>query len=212
LGGNSGTADANDVKGLVEGSISDVATQVGDVLTDGGVYIYSIKSNAESNKVVVGIPPEVVYGVLQFGKIGPGSTSASGTVKEVVAITTAVAKLDSEITATDKTTKNFVLVGGPCVNTLTADLVTSGKLAGNKSSDYACTPKLGAAWTANTGYIIVVDDGFATGKKAVVVAGTAAADTRLASTVLQQYATKLTSITASSAKISGTAIATATIA
>jgi hypothetical protein len=206
IGPNSGTADANDIKALVEGSTSDVSTQVGDLISDGGIQAYSVKSNTESGKLVIGVPPETVYGLLQFGKIGP--TTTGGVCKDVVAITTAVAKLDSEITATDKANKNLVLVGGPCANTLVQALVDASKI----DAKYTCAGgKPGTAWAANTAYIIVADDAFATGKKVVVVAGTSAADTRLASTVLQQYATKLASITGSTATITGTAIATATI-
>jgi hypothetical protein len=208
LGLNSGTADANDIKARVEGGVSDVATQVGDLITDGGVVAYSVKSNTESNKVVIGIPPETVYGLVQFGKVGPASTTTGGTVKQVVAITTAVAKLDSEITSTDKANKNLVLIGGPCANTLVQALVDAGKL----DSKYTCAAgNPGAAWVKNTAYIIATDDAFATGKTVVTVAGTSADDTRLASTVLQQYATKLSGIIDSDAVIEGTAIATATV-
>jgi hypothetical protein len=209
LGANSGTADANDARARVESSLQDVNSQIGDILTDQGVILYSVKSNVLSDQGVVGIPPETVYGLVDFGKVGPSTTTTGGAINQVVPVTTAVAKLDSEITATDKANKDFVFVGGPCANTLVQSLVDAGKI----SAGYTCAGGIaGASWTANTAYIIVVDDAFATGHQAVVVAGTQAADTRLASTVLQQYATKLSTITSSTAKISGTAIATATIA
>ena len=210
LGAATSTADTNDVKGLVESSWSPgIGAQISDVLTDGGVWVYDVKNNAVSDDVVVGIPPETVYGLVQFGAITGATTTTDGTIKTVVAVTTAVAKLDSEITSTDKANKNFVLVGGPCANTLVQDLVDAEKL----DATYTCaagTP--GDAWVANTAYVLVTDDAFATGKTVVTVAGTSAADTRLASTVVQQYSTKLTGITTSTAKIEGTAIATATIA
>jgi hypothetical protein len=207
LGAASSTADANDAMAKVEGTLTDVNSQVGDIITDQGVILYSVKSNVLSDKMEFGIPPETVYGLIDFGKVGPSSTTGGG-INQVVPITTAVAKLDSEITATDKANKNLVLVGGPCANTLVQALVDAGKI----DATYTCaagTP--GDAWTADTAYIIVTDNAFATGKTVVTVAGTLAADTRLASTVLQQYATKLTGITTSEAKITGTAIATATI-
>ncbi|MEK6909982.1 MAG: hypothetical protein AABW61_02805, partial [Candidatus Aenigmatarchaeota archaeon] len=82
-----------------------------------------------------------------------------------------------------------------------ADLKTAGKFA------YGC-----ADWPAsNMGIVEVVDGAFATGKSAVVVAGTRAEDTRLASSVLQNYATKLSSITASKVEVTGAALATATV-
>lgn len=199
--GTDDTAQSNDVKVLIESSLSDVSTQVGTVVTDDGLQVYTVKSNTEGNKVVLGVPPETVYGLVQFGKIGETVTTEGGTVKEVVPVTTAVAKLDSEVTSSDKTGKHLVLVGGPCVNSLVADLNTAGKFA------YGC-----ADWPGrNFALVQVVDDAFATGKQVVVVAGTRAEDTRLASSVLQNYATKLSDVTASSVEVTGTALATATI-
>lgn len=204
LGASESVADSNDVRALVEGSVSDVSTQVAStpIVTDGGVLLYSVKSNAEANKGVVGIPPETVYGLMQFGKIGEAAPApAAGVVKEVVAVTTAVAKLDSEVTTADNTGKHLVLVGGPCVNTLVAVLKTAGKFA------YGC-----ADWPArNFAVIEAIDGAFATGKQVVVVAGTRAEDTRLASSVLQAYATKLAGVTASKVEVTGTTLATATV-
>lgn len=202
LGANTGTADTNDVRANIEATpTQSVHDQVGTVITDNGVQVYTVKSNVEGDKVVLGIPPETVYGLVQFGKIGEAAVTAGGTVKEVVAVTTAVAKLDSEVTSTDKTGRHLVLVGGPCANSLVADLKTAGKFA------YGCTD-----WPAkNVGIVEVVDNAFATGKMAVVVAGTRAEDTRLASSVVQSYATKLSGVTASKVEVTGTALATATI-
>lgn len=118
--------------------------------------------------------------VLKAGStIATSGTVSSSTVtsQTVTPITAPVAKLDTEVPATsaDRTGKNLVLVGGPCVNTLVADLATAGKF------DYTC-----AAWPGrNFGLLKVVDDAFATGKVALVVAGTRAADTRAAAQKLQ---------------------------
>lgn len=205
IGANAAKVDTNDLivrVGDTDGDrLVDVSDQVGTVITDDGVQVYTVKSNVEGDKVVLGIPPEQVYGLVQFGKIGVAAATTGGTVKEVVAVTTAVAKLDSEVTSADKTGKDLVLVGGPCANTLVADLKTAGKFA------YGC-----ADWPAkNVGIVEVVDNAFATGHEAVVVAGTRAEDTRLASSVVQSYATKLSSINASKVEVTGTALATATV-
>ncbi len=200
------SADANDALARIGDStgdrLADVTLQsVAEIITDDGVKLYTVKSNVEGDKAVLGIPPETVYGLVQFGKIGAAATTTGGTVKEVVAVTTAVAKLDSEVTSADKTGKSLVLVGGPCKNSLVADLKTAGKFA------YGCSD-----WPAkNVGIIQVVDDAFATGKSAVVVAGTRAEDTRLAASVLQAYATKLSTITGGKVEVTGTALATATV-
>ncbi|MBI2084016.1 MAG: S-layer protein [Candidatus Aenigmarchaeota archaeon] len=202
LGGTTAKADTNDVTARIEGTATqDVSDQVGTLVTDGGIQVYTVKTNTDGDKVVLGIPPETVYGLVQFGKIGAATSTTGEKVKEVVAVTTAVAKLDSEVAAGDKTGKHLILVGGPCKNSLVADLKTAGKFA------YGCTD-----WPArNFGVIEVVDGAFATGKQVVVVAGTRAEDTRLASGVLQSYATKLTGVTASKVEVTGTVAATATV-
>ncbi|MBI2547644.1 MAG: S-layer protein [Candidatus Aenigmarchaeota archaeon] len=200
LGTNVGTADANDAKARVEGSSQDVSTQVGDLISDEGIIVYSVKSNAEGNKGVIGVPPETVYGLVKFGK-ETATASTSSTVNVVVPVTTLVAKLDSEITSADKAGKDLVLVGGPCKNSLVADLKTAGKFA------YGCSD-----WPArNFAIIQVMDDGLGTGHQVVVVAGTRADDTRLASSVLQNYATKLSAVTGAKVEVSGAALASATV-
>jgi len=113
--------------------------------------------------------------------LGPGATiSATGTAgqvttEKVLPITADVVKLDSEITSTDKSTYDIVLVGGPCVNTLVAELATAGKFP------YTC-----AAWPGRDfGRVQLISDAFATGKTALVIAGTRAADTDLAARIVQ---------------------------
>ncbi|MEM5805296.1 MAG: S-layer protein [Candidatus Aenigmatarchaeota archaeon] len=197
LGPTAAKSESNDVRATVEGSLSDISLQEKDVLTDNGVIVYTVKGNADADKAVVGIPPETVYGLVQFGKV-VATTGAGQTYKEFVPVTAAVAKLDSELTtAADRGAKHLILVGGPCVNTLVADLATAGKFP------YTC-----ATWPGRDfGMIKVIDDAFATGKIAVVVAGTRAADTRLAASVLQQYATRLAGVAASTVEVTGTTAA-----
>jgi len=193
LGATVAKAEANDVLGTVEGILSDIALQYTDVITDNGVQVYSVRSNADGDKVIAGIPPETIYGLVQFGKIG-ATTTTGGTYKEFVPITGAVAKLDTELPdATTRGANNLILVGGPCVNTLVAALATD-------KFPYTC-----ANWPGRDfGMIKVIDDAFATGKVAVVVAGTRAADTRLASSVVQQYSTRLSGVTGSTVEVTGT--------
>lgn len=202
LGLTTGTVDTNDAMGRAEGSLTDISSQVGDIITDQGVILYSVKGNVLSDKMDFGIPPEVVFGLVQFGKVGP--TTTTGGTTPVVSVTPFVAKLDSKVTATDKSIRSFVLVGGPCANTLVQDLMK----ANTNYANYTCG---GSKWVPNTGYIIVVDNAFVTGKSAVVVAGYEAAETKLATEVLTQYGTTLSSKTSNLVTIQGTAIATATI-
>jgi len=97
----------------------------------------------------------------------------AGTVQAAVKITSPVAKIASEVSATAPGA-DLILVGGPCVNSLVA------KLLGTTTAD--CM----SAWNYTTGIIKQVTDGFTDGSRALIVAGTKATDTRaLAAKVMQ---------------------------
>jgi hypothetical protein len=194
LGAKDAEAESDEVRGKVEGSLADIGLQEGNILTDGGLLVYSVKTNAAGNKAVIGVPAETVKAKVYFGKLGavaPGEV----TYNKVSPIKTAVAKLDSEVTAADKAAYHLVLVGGPCVNSLVADLKAAGKF------DYGC-----ADWPGeNFAYFQVIDDAFTSGKVAVVLAGTRAEDTRLACSVAQNYDAYKTQFgNATKVKITGT--------
>ena len=131
-----------------------------------------------------------------------GETTAGGTYRTYAPLSLPVAKLASEVTTADKTNANIVLVGGPCANALVQQLVDAEKL----DASFTCaggTP--GEAWTPGAAYVKVIEDAFATGRIALVVAGTDAADTRLATSLLSQG--KLEDQTAAGVKVSGTVTA-----
>lgn len=88
-----------------------------------------------------------------------------------------MAMQDAGVTESHKQNNHLVLVGGPAVNTLVSDLVDSGdvnmpELEGQSSGALVST----------------VDDAFADGQHAMVVAGVGASDTRQASEYLANYA------------------------
>jgi len=100
---------------------------------------------------------------------GASSTTSSGVAPVLV----------SALTTADKA-KNLLVVGGSCINTLAAKLLTGAE-----------TPVCAAAFTANTGvaagqYLIQsFTNPYADDKKAVLVAGYEAADTANAVNALQ---------------------------
>jgi hypothetical protein len=137
-----------------------------------GTGQYAVTLSYPSDQTVA----DVMLGGLDMA-VSAGTSGQSVVKQTVTPITAPVAKLDTEVLATsaDRTGKNLILVGGPCVNTLVADLATAGKFA------YTC-----ANWPGrNFGLLKVIDDAFATGKTALVVAGTTATDTRNAAQKLQ---------------------------
>ena len=116
----------------------------------------------------------------------PGATVSAGgagaityTTQTVAPIKTMVGKLDTELSASDKEAKNVISVGGPCVNRVTAELL--GK------TYPACGAESGL--TADTALIKLVENAFGGNKVALVVAGWEAADTREATSALQNFET-----------------------
>jgi hypothetical protein len=149
-------------------------------------------------------PDSQVYHLVAVGENPSWTTAATeaGTYKTYAPLSLPVAKLASEVTPADRANANIVLVGGPCANSLVQALVDAGKL---DASMTCAGGNPGPAWTPGAAYVKVVEDAFATGKIALVVAGTNAADTRLATSLLSQG--KLADQTASGVKVSGTVTA-----
>ena len=159
-----------------------------DIVTDAGNIVVSPSSYSGSQTVKVKVPAKALAVKAYVGKIG--AVTEAGVYKVISPVTSAVAVMDTEVTATHKT-KNFVTVGGPCVNKITAEALN------------LTFPACGAASTVpeNAAMIKIVDDYPATGLKTVVVAGWEKENTRTASTVLQQYDTLLKDQTASAVKV-----------
>lgn len=144
---------------------------------------YVTRNSENQGTVTISYPDDQIVAQLAVGPepvfTTSGATSGS-TINQAVPIKTAVGKLDSEITSAEKTTKNLVLVGGPAVNMLVAELATA-----TKTKDVAWYREQGAG----TAIVDLVDDAFTTGKVAMVVAGYEADDTRAAAKILQDYET-----------------------
>jgi hypothetical protein len=157
--------------------------------TDSTIYeyvdlygVYAKRTTSGQDTVKLYYPND--QAVANFFVLGEGATtsatgsSAGATVKQAVAVKTPLGKLDSEITSSDKSTKNLILVGGPAVNTLVAELAD-----GAKTKDRAWYVAQGAG----TAIIDLVADAFTSGKSALVIAGHSADDTRAAAKIMQTY-------------------------
>jgi hypothetical protein len=157
-----------------------------------------------AGRATITYPDSQVYHLVAVGENPSWTTAATeaGTYKTYAPLSLPVAKLASEVTAADKANANIVLVGGPCANSLVQALVDAGKL---DASMTCAGGNPGPAWTPGAAYVKVVEDAFATGKVALVVAGTNAADTRLATSLLSQG--RLADRTESGVKVSGTVTA-----
>jgi len=205
LGATASSAETADITvAYVAGDVT-VGDKSQDVLSNTPIYVVAPSSNAASDKAVYKIPSDTVKAKVAFGKIGATTTTGGGTYYNFAGpIVSAVAKLDSSLTTTEKAAKNLIVVGGPCVNSISAEVLG------------LTYPTCGADSTVpeNAAMIKVVDDKFTTGLKTVLIAGWSASDTRLASDVLQNYDQATVSsklVGKSSVTVSGTSVATATI-
>ncbi len=144
-------------------------------------------TTGDQGKVTVSYPDDQVYTNIFFltnDAVVSTSTTGGGTIKKVVPISESVAKLDTDISDPATVSKNLVLIGGSCANSLVQKLVDSGKI----DAKFTCTGGVpGAGWETGKGYVFYVADAFATGYDAVVIAGTDAIDTRNACSVMQKY-------------------------
>jgi|GEM_PF-3472433 hypothetical protein len=204
LGSTAGSAEAGDVVVTYSGPTNvNIGDKSQDVISNTPIIVVAPSSNSASDKAVFKVPSDTVKVKVAFGKIG-ATTGGGVTYNEAAPLLQSIAKLDTDImdyqgNIVDTGAVNnyhLVLVGGPCVNVLAWKLVQDGKL----DSSYACG---GSAWTPGTAYVIAIDNAFATGKIALLVAGATAADTKLATDVLSQGKIPAT-YTGSSAKITGT--------
>jgi len=100
---------------------------------------------------------------------------AGGTYNEAVPVTNPIAKFPSEVTQTASLDKDIILVGGPCANSIVKTLLNT---AWNTTD--SCNYWLADATLKNNGngLIKVIEGVFGSGQKALIVAGTSAADTR----------------------------------
>jgi hypothetical protein len=170
--------------------------------------VYAKRNTQDQDSIEIWYPDEQV--TMDFfvadasATFSTGAATAGETIQQAVPVTTSIAKLSAKVTSQDKTDKNLILVGGPCVNNLVADL-----LATEWGVDDACSEWLNK-YTTGESIIKLVEDAFVTGKSALIIAGTNADDTTEACSVFQKYDTKLSGISGNSVKIANNVVTTET--
>jgi hypothetical protein len=144
-------------------------------------------TTGDQGKITVTYPDDQVYTnifLLSTGATVTSTSTGGGTIKKVVPLSDSVSRLDTDIIDPATVTKNLVLVGGSCANSLVQKLVDAGKI----DAKFTCTGGTpGAGWETGKGYIFYVADAFATGYDVIVIAGTDAIDTRNACAVIQKF-------------------------
>ena len=150
-------------------------------LTSYGTYIVSTgDTNGKKvlNLYIPGQRPGYANMAIGANPVISTSTSAGGTINEAVQIKNSISKMESEVSTT-ALDRDLVLLGGPCANSLVAELLNMSASSPQCSADFV-------ALYPTEGVISVVSDAFGSGQKALVVAGVDRAATRdLAVKVMQ---------------------------
>jgi hypothetical protein len=171
------TTTAND---LLYGT-TDISGWEEDTRTENGIIIYDPKAHLSGDRYefdINGDESDFKVNVAVLGPSGSTSGGGSGTVRKVVPVSAAVAKLDSEISDAATVGKDLVIVGGPAVNELAAQAM---------GLDY---PTYGGSgllpFAEGEGYVAYYDGVFAEGQDVVLAAGWESDNTRDATSFLQQ--------------------------
>jgi hypothetical protein len=130
-----------------------------------GTFSASVPSTQALATVGVGMAP------------APAAGGGAGTVttETVQAIEADVVRMSDEISQTEKENNDLVLMGGPCINDLVAELYDLGLFP------YSCDDWPGRDF----GRVQVIADAFGAGQTALVIAGTNGPQTTLAARVVQ---------------------------
>ena len=158
-----------------------------------GAYVADDEESDNSETLTINMPSaQATAGMAMTGPDGAlsasGSTGGDSEVSvEYTGITNedikgslpSMAMTDQDVTSSVKQNSDLILVGGPAVNTLVADLADAGK-----------------TWTLDAwrnehedeALLQVVEGAFTEGQKAMIVAGSGAEDTLAASQYISNYA------------------------
>ncbi len=155
-------AESEDI--IVDGT--NIGTKDYDVMDNYGTIILNPEDYADDDEVILSIPSEQVYATISV--LGQGEEVVDDSTPQFGVV---IVK-DTEISSVSS--KNLIVVGGSCVNTVAAKLLGSN------------VPLCGAAWIAKTnvgaGQFLIEQytSPYDSGKVALLVAGYNAADTTAA--------------------------------
>lgn len=166
LGATASSEEASELFWGTAASGANLGTKDEDHRTIYGIIIKDPKSNGASDQVVLEIPRDQVQANVVVK--GQATTISGGSGTYIPVAINANKLFDDEVTS--PTAHNLILVGGPCVNSVTASL-----------SDLTCD---GWPYDAGEALVKLVTNG---DKVALIVAGTTASDTRMACKVLANY-------------------------
>jgi hypothetical protein len=198
LGATPATNEAYEVNSTTHGTARSAGMKTQEIVDDSGLLLQATATYGASDQVVFKVPFKALNVTVYFGQKGEG---VSGDTVECasypsIPITSAIARLDSELTTADKN-KNLIAVGGSCVNSVSADAL---------GLDYpTCGADAADAFgiSEGEGAIIVADSPYAEDVVVLLVAGWDVDNTRAACSAIQLFDTKLAGIEASSVVVTG---------
>lgn len=164
--------DADMVDGSAYGASGfqrETSDKLYDMMDVWGTLVTTDQSTSDQYTVVVSYPDEQVSAELYFDAISAGEATSLGSVSV----------MDTELASSGLQSRNLIVVGGSCVNSVAASLLGSS------------SPMCGSSWTAATGagsgqYVVqTFNNPNAGAKVATLVAGWAAGDTQNAATYLR---------------------------
>ena len=170
FGGDTETTDKEDgLAGDMLVASTNVGTYDNDIMTTNGQIIRSPESNLDNDQVIFSVPSDRVYATVSVVARGTASTDGASTLGSV-------SILDSDLAASGMSGNNLIVVGGSCVNSVAADLLTVS--AGTCGSGWSAATGLGE------GDYVVQTFAQSDGKVATLVAGWSQEDTASAATFL----------------------------
>jgi len=190
LGASASSEEASEIRWVPSNyGTKPLGTKDEDHRTKYGIIVRDPKSHGASDEVVLEIPGDIVLADISISgsrtttpeETGPGTSEEAPT-----------AMLDSELT--NPSQYNVITVGGPCINSVTADLL--GVAAGT----------CGDASSGIEQDTAIIELKQQDGHWAMVVAGWEGEDTRRAGIVLKNYPTFFDSTTGSSVTVKGTGV------
>jgi len=154
------------ITGVSDGETRTTNSNINDYLNIYGTKITWATVSESQGKVDILYPDDQGVITVGFGLNPTFSTAATGgSYDAAYKITNPVTLLDNEVTTTSSLAYDLILIGGPCANTAVAELLADDGVT--------CSN-----WAYSTGIIKEVANAFGSGKKALIIAGTTADDTR----------------------------------
>ncbi len=147
-----------------------------------GTMVYRTNTN-EQDTVTITYPDKQLVAAVAVGSNPKFGEAKSEVMRDVVIpVTTDVAKLDTEIGDYEKQNYDLIVVGGPCVNKIAAELLGDASVY---KSHPACDDLFASVAGEKAAIVKVFPNVFAQGKTAVLVAGWNRDATKKAAMMLQ---------------------------